>query len=99
MWDAAWHCSSCFKTIKQVQDKMGAFSHIEYNTPENRKPKAIAERFRNGLDLFGRGGQLYDRVEDNKDVPKYVLNNAERFKYLIDRDGEDAAFVDYYEAI
>jgi beta-1,4-mannosyl-glycoprotein beta-1,4-N-acetylglucosaminyltransferase len=99
LWDAAWHCSSCFTTIKQVQAKMAAISHENWNTPENRDPKTIAERVRHGIDLFGRWGQNYDKVEDNRDVPQYVLENVDRFKYLVDRDGEDAAFVDYWSQI
>ena len=99
LWDAAWHCSTCFKTIEQVQTKMFAMSEAQWNTPENRDPSIIAERFRHGIDLFGRRGENYDKVEDNKDVPQYVLENNDRFKYLVDRDGEDAAFEDYYSLI
>ena len=100
IWDAAWHCSSCFTTIKEVHKKMASFSHAEqWNTPENRNPKTIADRVRHGIDLFGRWGQNYDRVDDNEDVPQYVLKNPERFRYLINRDAEDAAFADYYDLV
>jgi beta-1,4-mannosyl-glycoprotein beta-1,4-N-acetylglucosaminyltransferase len=44
-------------------------------------------------------GQYYDKVEHNMDVPPYVLQNSDRFKYLLDRDGEDAAFADYWSRI
>ena len=74
---------------------MGSFSHTPWNTEENRHPKRIVDRVRKGLDLFGRPDQLYDRVENNKDVPKYVLEHEERFRHMLDRDGESAAFVDY----
>ena len=99
LWDAAWHCSTCFKTIEKVQDKMFAMSEEQWNTPENRDPRTIVDRVRHGIDLFGRWGQFYDKIEDNRDVPEYVLENAEKFKYLVDRDGEDAAFVDYWDLI
>ena len=44
-------------------------------------------------------GQYYDKVEHNMDVPQYVLQNSDRFRYLLDRDGEDAAFADYWSQI
>ena len=99
LWDAAWHCSTCFSTIKKVQDKMFAMSEEQWNTPQNRDPRTIAERVRHGIDLFGRWGEFYDKVEHNKDVPQLVLENSDRFKYLVDRDGEDAAFEDYWSLV
>ena len=93
-WDAAWHCSSCFATVKEMQTKMMSFSHTGWNTAENREVKTIVQRVRNGLDLFGRPTEMYDRVTGNRDVPAYVSGHRERFEYLLDRDGENAAFTD-----
>ena len=95
LWSSAWHCSSCFSTIKSMQTKMGRFSHTPLNTEQNRDPETIVARVRNGSDLFGRGDMLFDRVDENTDVPKYILENADRFGYMLNRDGEDAAFQDY----
>ena len=53
------------------------------------------ERVREGLDLFGRENELYDRIEDNKDAPQYVLAHADRFGHMLNRDGDNAAFLDY----
>lgn len=78
-----------------MRTKMSSFSHTPLNTDENRDEKTILERVRNGLDLFGRASEKYSRVENNRDVPDYVMQNAAKFKYLIDRDGEDAGFSDY----
>ena len=96
LWNATWHCSSCFRSIKEIRTKMGSFSHTPWNTEENRDPKTIVERVRKGLDLFGRETELYDRVEGNRDVPKYILEHPEKYGYMLDRDGEDAAFEDYH---
>ena len=52
-------------------------------------------KVRNGTDLFGRPEMLYDRVDGNTDVPEYILEHPKRFRHLLDRDGEDAAFADY----
>ena len=74
---------------------MGSFSHTPLNTEANRDPGTIVERVRKGLDLFGREQELYDRVEGNLDVPKYILEHEQRFGYMLNRDGKDAAFEDY----
>ena len=95
LWNATWHCSSCLRTIEEIQTKIDSYSHTELNTEENRDPKTIVERVRNGMDLFGREQQLYDRVEGNEDVPKYILEHSEKYRYMLNRDGEDAGFEDY----
>ena len=97
LFDAAWHCSSCFATVRAMQVKMSSFSHTVWNTEENRNPKAIIERVRNGLDLFNRTDQIYDKIEENADVPQYILNNWQSYRYLLNRDDEDAAFSDVTE--
>lgn len=95
IWDAGWHCSSCFSTIAEMRAKMESFSHTPLNTPENRDPVSIMNRVRAGLDLFGRKGEVYERVDGNEDVPRYVKYDSERFGYLLNRDGEDAGFSDW----
>lgn len=95
IWNAAWHCSSCFSSINAIQTKMSSFSHTPWNSEVNRDPQTIVARVRNGTDLFGREDMFYNRVDGNTDVPKYVLEHEDRFGHLLDRDGEDAAFTDY----
>lgn len=97
LWNASWHCSSCFETMEELLTKMAAFSHTEMNEERFRDPKHIADRIRNGKDLWDREGELYDRVENNTDVPPFLLANRERFRYLLDRDGPTAGFTDYNE--
>ncbi|KAK4543506.1 hypothetical protein LTR36_005400 [Oleoguttula mirabilis] len=94
MWNSAWHCSSCFATVKEMQTKMESFSHSPWNTAENKDPHTVVERVRQGKDLFGREGEVYDRVDDNEDVPAYVVQHRGVFGYLLDRDGETAGFTD-----
>ena len=101
--NAGWHCSSCFATVAEMQTKMHSFSHQELDKPENNNAHAIMSRVRMGQDLFGREDQVYDKVgAERLDVPDYIRqqNKAEgRFKYLIDRDGEDAGFDDWEAAM
>ncbi|EME40796.1 glycosyltransferase family 17 protein [Dothistroma septosporum NZE10] len=93
--DAAWHCSSCFATLDEMRKKMSSFSHTPLDTEENRNEAVMLRRVRTGQDLFGRPGELYDRVDNNTDVPPFILKHEERFHYLLNRDGENAGFSDY----
>jgi len=95
LWNAAWHCSSCFSTLEEMLLKMQSFSHVEYNEKRYRERKRIVEYVRKGKDLWDRWGQWYVRVEGNEDVPGYLKANRQRFGYMLDRDGEGAGFVDY----
>lgn len=75
---------------------MKSFSHTELNKERFRERERIVDRVRRGKDLWDRWGQNYDRVEGNRDVPGYLRGRErKRFGYLLDRDGEDAGFVDY----
>ena len=97
LFDAAWHCSSCFRTVKEMQTKMQSFSHTPWNTEENREPRTIIERVRQGLDLFNREGEVYDKIDGNPDVPPFVLEKWQNYRYLLNRDGADASFEDVKE--
>jgi beta-1,4-mannosyl-glycoprotein beta-1,4-N-acetylglucosaminyltransferase len=95
LWNASWHCSSCFATIEQMVNKLSSFSHTELNLPEFRVPARIVRIVRNGLDLCDREDELYDRVESNSDIPEYIRAHKEKFSYMIDRDPANANFQDY----
>ena len=95
LWNAAWHCSSCFANISNFLNKMESFSHTSLNKEEYRNRDRIADRVRNGKDLWDRPGQIYDKVESNEDVPKPLLEDREKWKYMMDRGGESAGFRDY----
>jgi len=97
LWNAGWHCSSCFATLAELRTKMHSFSHQGWNTAANREQSTVVERVRQGLDLFGREGEVYERVEGNGDLPAYLRGEFEgkgRFGWLVDRDGVGAGFVD-----
>ncbi|RAL07889.1 glycosyl transferase family 17 protein [Aspergillus homomorphus CBS 101889] len=95
IWNASWHCSSCFASVAQLVHKIQAFSHTEYNRPEFVDPREIVRRVRNGLDLFDRDSEKYEKVTPVTDVPGYLKANADRFAFLLDRDPASANFVDY----
>jgi len=97
LWNAGWHCSSCFATVAEMRTKMNSFSHQGWNTAKNRDASTLVNRVRHGLDLFGRKGELYDRIDHNEDVPPFIsqqYKQSGRFRHLLNRDGKDAGFED-----
>ena len=92
--NASWHCSSCFETVGELLGKMASFSHTSMNAERFRAVERIVERVRAGRDLWDREGEVYDRVEGNGDVPGFLVENRERFGYMLDRDGPNAGFAD-----
>lgn len=93
--DAAWHCTTCFSSVKELVTKVRSFSHQEWNQPEFTDPEAIVNRVRNGIDVFDRGF-TYEKVPDDEiDVPTYLLQHKQKFAYLLTREPENANFRDY----
>ena len=99
VWNAGWHCSFCLPSLTDIVKKITSFSHTEMNRPEIIDPKNILQRVRMGLDVFARGGSDCHRVEDNVDVPAFLLKNKERFAYSLDRDPVHGNFIDYAEGL
>jgi len=94
IWNAGWHCSTCFEHIEEVLGKMGSFSHTSLNQEGFRDRQRIVDRVRNGKDLWDRKGEEFDWVDQNEDLPEILKGDRERWRYLLDRDGENAGFVD-----
>ncbi|TQS32817.1 hypothetical protein Golomagni_06858 [Golovinomyces magnicellulatus] len=93
--NAAWHCSSCFATIDQFLNKISSFSHGWMNAEQYRNKDKIAAAVRQGKDLWERSVDQFTKIDNNKDMPPLVLDDAERFAYMINRDGPSAGFTDY----
>ena len=95
----SWHCSTCFPTLRDMVNKMQSFSHAEFNQPEFTNRAKILKRVRSGCDLFDRTTLIYDRIDNNRNVPSYILKpeNQERFAYLTDRDPPSGNFQDFCE--
>ncbi|KAF4977728.1 hypothetical protein FDECE_18316 [Fusarium decemcellulare] len=93
--NAGWHCSSCFSTIDQFRNKMSSFSHSWMNQEKFRNADHIANAVREGVDVWGRSVDTFRRIQNNADLPRCLLEDSERFKYMLNRDGENAGFTDY----
>lgn len=74
---------------------MASFSHVWMNAPKYRDRDRIAASVRAGEDLWGRRRDRFVRVEENHDIPPLLLAEKERFRYMLNRDGESAGFTDY----
>lgn len=96
LYNAAWHCSSCMQTMQHLVNKIESFSHKGYNHPYILDRPRLLEKIRRGEDIFERETELFDRLDENMDVPKYLLQegNRQKFAYLLDRDPPNANFQD-----
>lgn len=96
LYMAGWHCSSCFRTMADLKNKITSFSHRHYNQPYFLDTNRLLHKIRMGLDLFERQKEMYDRIDDNLDVPAYLQKeeNREKFAYMLDRDPQNANFQD-----
>lgn len=41
LWDAGWHCSSCFATVDEILKKLESFSYMSLNVPDNLEQNAM----------------------------------------------------------
>lgn len=98
LYNSSWHCSSCFATVAEIRSKITSFSHTEYDRPEFKDPAEIVRRVRNGIDLFERESEKYEKVDMGDNLPKYLLSNPQRFPFMLDRSPANANFKDYPSA-
>lgn len=95
LYNAGWHCSYCFSTVAEMVTKIKSFSHKELDREEFTDRDKIVRRVRSGKDMFDREEEQFDRVEDNLDVPQFLVKNKDKYSYLLDRDPPNANFIDY----
>ena len=95
LYNAAWHCSTCFPTMADVKNKITSFSHKGYNQPYFLDEQRLLQNVRMGRDLFERESEVFDRVDGNVDVPEYLKGEGKgKFEYLLDRDPASGNFGD-----
>ncbi|KAK0731124.1 glycosyltransferase family 17 protein [Lasiosphaeris hirsuta] len=99
LWNASWHCSSCFSTIEELLLKVQSFSQTHLNGPDFRNKTRIVEHVRAGQDIWERESETCDRIENNTDIPRFLLNNQDKYRYVLDRDGKSAGFSDFEDTV
>jgi len=99
IWNAGWHCSSCFGTVEDMLNKMQSFSHVSMNQEGFRDRERIVDRVRSGRDLWDRPGEMFLRIQNNEDIPELLKgeDGRKRFGYLLDREGPNGGFTDYHD--
>lgn len=78
LWNAGWHCSSCFATVDEVLRKMESFSHLALKAPKYRSRDEISDRVERGIDPWDRSGEMFDRVELNENIAPLLSSDRDR---------------------
>lgn len=94
--DAGWHCSFCFRTLRDFVFKMTAYSHADrVRRREFLDYGRIQKRICNGEDLFDMLPEEYSFQELIKkmgsvqpsssavNLPAYLIQNAGNYKFLL----------------
>lgn len=77
--DAGWHFSHT-GGVDAVRAKLGAFSHVEHDTPETHA--AIADRMAQAHDLFDRAAFAFQRGALADDLPRPLCETPGRWPGL-----------------
>lgn len=81
--DAGWHFAYLMSP-ERIAEKLGAFSHSEYDRPEYTNIEHIEKCRSEGIDLFGRPGYEYI-FTDLSELPKCIRDNPGKYsKYIAD---------------
>jgi beta-1,4-mannosyl-glycoprotein beta-1,4-N-acetylglucosaminyltransferase len=82
--NGGWHFT-CVGDIATLQEKIRAFAHQEYNTPETLDPKRLAQQVERGEFVFAAsgGGGEFHAVPIDETFPAYLRENAGKFSHLI----------------
>lgn len=65
------------------------------NAEQYRDKVKISAAVREGKDLWDREQDTFTNIPNNRDMPPLVLEEPERFGYMVNRDGPSAGFTDY----
>ena len=81
--DGGWHFSYLMSPEKMAE-KIGAFSHQEFNKPDFKDPNTISDRIAAREDLFGRKSKtpMVTQPFDNR-FPEFLVKNKEAYSDLI----------------
>ncbi|KAG2213197.1 hypothetical protein INT47_011346 [Mucor saturninus] len=94
--DAGWHCSFCFRTIKEFQFKMKSYSHSDRVRYEGLlDPSRIQKTICDGTDIFDMPPESYtykdmisklgaiESTMSGVGLPSSLLKNADKYKFLL----------------
>ena len=96
--DSGWHCSYCFQELAQFRNKLRSFAHEALDLPKIHEQDRIVNSIHNSVFFFRDrpDAERWRRVDpDHVDTPQHVLDNADRFSFLLDRSGPTAELSDF----
>ena len=79
--DAGWHFNNIL-TPEEISLKLKTFAHSEFSGDQFSSTDVIKEKIEKKIDLFNRGHQ-YKSIEINKEFPRYILENMQKYKKFI----------------
>lgn len=92
IYDAGWHFTS-MGGPKNVLKKIQSFAHNEYrDSGVAYTERGISDAIKEGTDVFGRIGYVVEKVELDDTFPKYLLENKDKFKNLIEGNDVPVSF-------
>ena len=80
--NSGWHFTY-IGGIEWMILKIESFAHSEYDEDYWKDPERIKQCIKDRRDLFERGNEKFQLIELNETFPKYLLNNQDKFKYMI----------------
>ena len=82
--DGGWHFT-CMGGVERVREKLAAFAHQEYNTPEHTNPERLRQQIERGENLFSAsaGPGAFTVVPLDHTFPAALRDHPERFGRLI----------------
>ena len=75
-----WHFSYCGGD-EMIKQKIGSFSHTEHNNEQTLSN--VSDNVKNNVDLFGRNISFEVVDIDDSEYPQYLIDNQEKYSYLI----------------
>lgn len=82
--NGGWHFSY-LGGADRIREKIEAYSHVEFNTPEFTNTRYINQCINEGRNLFKRDIPMrYKPLDDT--FPSYLVQNYDRFDHLIAKD-------------
>lgn len=82
--DGGWHFSY-IGGIERIITKLKSFAHTECNKKEYTNPAYIAQKIKNGKDLFDRNEEIFEKnfVPIDSSYPKCIFEMIKKYPYLI----------------
>jgi hypothetical protein len=69
--------------------------YIEIDQDQFKDKEKIIAQVRNRTNMFNQENEHFDHVEDNPDLPEFLLKHKKKYAYLLDHDPPNANFQDY----